>query len=536
MKEDPNIIDFTKEAKSHIAPPSGPIAESAAALPEEELEEEKRQLPEFPSECLPPILANMAKAISELGRWPLRLTGPLVLAAASASLGRGIRVRSYDGHETRANTYLLIGKESGSGGTSAFRLAFAPIFGFQTMKRREFANGLKPILEGERATQEAEIEYLKRQARGKKSADERRQISKQISEVRKALRKLDEELAEPCFLTGDATPEGMTRLLAEHGETLCHADSDAADAISSILGRYSDGKDTATESLWLKAYGGEQVLVARKKDGLVLLEDPCLSVVFLVTPSKLSELFANPRLCEAGLLPRFCVVNPHCLPSKIPVDSNAEAKTLPSEASQPYEAAIFACFEHYRLELNDDPMVIDMERDARKLVIHYFNALVDAPHRGPFEARIAEQAIKFALIYHVFAHIKIERRSQGTYGVEDLDEELPPLDRLAMEAGLGISQWFARCQEEFLSKKRQGDRENVYHRFHQKFSKHPFFTTRELYSSGLDVNTAEEARKYFEDWESRGLIEQLRTEEKGGPGRRKLPHYRFPIMLRGKLA
>jgi hypothetical protein len=129
-------------------------------------------------------------------------------------------------------------------------------------------------------------------------------------------------------------------------------------------------------------------------------------------------------------------VNAHCLPRKIPVDSNAEAKTLASEASQPYEAAIFACFEHYRLELNDEPMVIDMEREARKLLIDYFNALVDAPNRGPFEARIAEQTIKFALIYHVFAHLKIERRSQGTYGVEDL----PPLDRLAMEAGLGISQ------------------------------------------------------------------------------------------------
>ena len=49
--------------------------------------------------------------------------------------------------------------ESGSGGTSAFRLAFAPVFGFQAMKRREFANGLRPILEGERATHEAEIEY-----------------------------------------------------------------------------------------------------------------------------------------------------------------------------------------------------------------------------------------------------------------------------------------------------------------------------------------------------------------------------------------
>jgi hypothetical protein len=530
------VVNFEQQEERSAPEETEHEPQPAPADNSGEDEEQQSAREEFPITCLPPILAHMAQAISELGRWPLRLTAPLVLAAASASLGRGIRVRSYDGHETRPNIYLLIGKESGSGGTSAFKLAFAPIFGFQTLKRREFANGFKPTLEGERATHESELDYLKRQARNKKSADERREISKLISEVKKAIGKIDEDLVEPCFLTGDATPEGMTRLLAEHGETLCHADSDAGDAISSILGRYSDGKETATESLWLKAYGGEQVCVARKKDGLVLLEEPCLQVTFLVTPSKLSELFAIPRLCEAGLLPRFCVVNPHCLPSKISMDSGAEAKALPSEASQPYEAAIFACFEHYRLDLNDERMVIDMEREARKLVIHYFNALVDAPHRGPFEARIAEQAIKFALICHVFAHIKIERRSQGTYGVDDLDEELPPLDRSAMEAGLGISQWFARCQEEFLSKKREEDRENLYHRFHQKFSKHPFFTARELYSSGVGVNTAEEARQYFEDWESRGLIEQLKTEEKGGPERKKLARYRFTIMLRGKLA
>ena len=43
---------------------------------------------------------------------------------------------------------------------------------------------------------------LKRQARGKKSADERREISKQITEVRKALRKLDEEMCRTMFPNG----------------------------------------------------------------------------------------------------------------------------------------------------------------------------------------------------------------------------------------------------------------------------------------------------------------------------------------------
>ena len=102
---------------------------------------------------------------------------PFGVPSAGRAAGLGSRerlsgprsaVKSFDGRQTRPNLYMLIGKESGSGGTSAFRLAFASVLGFQAMKRKEFATGLKPILKGERATREAEIEYLKRHARGKK--------------------------------------------------------------------------------------------------------------------------------------------------------------------------------------------------------------------------------------------------------------------------------------------------------------------------------------------------------------------------------
>ncbi len=228
-------------------------------------------------------------------------------------------------------------------------------------------------------------------------------------------------------------------------------------------------------------------------------------------------------------------MNPHCLPSKIPLDAGAEAKTLPSEASQPYEAAIFACFERYRLELNDEPMVIEMEREARKLASNYFNRWVDVPNRGPFEARFGEQAIKFGLVYHAFSRIETEQRSAGTYGVKEL-EELPALGLQAMEAGLGISEWFAKCQDEYLAKKREEDKENVYYRFYQRFSKFPHFSSRDLYSASLGVQTAAAARKYFRDWEDRGLLEQIKSEQSGGAGRRKLPRYRFTTIVRGKFA
>jgi hypothetical protein len=47
---------------------------------------------------------------------------------------------------------------------------------------------------------------------------------------------------------------------------------------------------------------------------------------------------------------------------------------------------------------------------------HYFNTMVNVPNRGPFEARIAEQALKFAIIYHVFAHTEIEQAGLAPMG------------------------------------------------------------------------------------------------------------------------
>jgi hypothetical protein len=101
--------------------------------------------------------------------------------------------------------------------------------------------------------------------------------------------------------------------------------------------------------------------------------------------------------------------------------------------------------------------------------------------------------------------------------------------------GWGFSEWFAKCQDEFLSTKRERDKEDVYFRFHQKFSRHPHFSARDLYSAGFGVLTASAACKYFRDWEERGLIEPIRIEG-GKLGRPKLPRNRFTTIVRGKFA
>jgi hypothetical protein len=156
-----------------------------------------------------------------------------------------------------------------------------------------------------------------------------------IGKLRAELQKIEKELAGPLFIASDCTPEGMARLLTLHGETLFHTDSDAGDALAAILGRYKqDSESSQTESLWLKSYGGEPVVIGRKKEGLLIIEEPCLSALFLCTPERVRELFGKARLCEAGLLPRFHVVDPHARAREIPEALSNEMRKLPSDVSQ----------------------------------------------------------------------------------------------------------------------------------------------------------------------------------------------------------
>ncbi|MEI6278193.1 MAG: hypothetical protein WCQ16_02270 [Verrucomicrobiae bacterium] len=58
---------------------------------------------------------------------------------------------------------------------------------------------------------------------------------------------------------------------------------------------------------------------------------PYLTVCWVCTPAKGRELFQNERLCEAGLLPRFLVVDPKARAMEIPEDRAGEARAIPAD-------------------------------------------------------------------------------------------------------------------------------------------------------------------------------------------------------------
>src|SRR5262249_25231946 len=83
-----DLLEAMKHAETICKPSAQEILGQQSADTESEPEPDER-LPDFPAECLPPILQREACAISELCGVPLAMSAPMVLAVASATIGKG---------------------------------------------------------------------------------------------------------------------------------------------------------------------------------------------------------------------------------------------------------------------------------------------------------------------------------------------------------------------------------------------------------------------------------------------------------------
>jgi hypothetical protein len=484
----------------------------------------------FPVDCLPQVLSDMANGISDIAGVPPEMSGPLVLAVASASTGRGVRLNSISNHKTQSNLYLLFSKQSGSGGSTAFKLASAPFYGREAQLRRDFEENDKPGAEAERDAATAEI------ARGqsllkKDKVEDRAGILESLKDARKRLAEAERAVIAPLLAMSDSTPEGASKILSEQGECLFHADADAGDAIKAAMGGYQEGNGPS-ESLWLKAFEAEHVTITRRNSLTVKLERPTLALCWIMTPETMRELFSRERLSEGGFLARCLVANIPGLARAIPETAADEARKIAAEVAQPYEAAIWASINAYRLgPFNDDPAEIGMTPTARLEFIRDWNRIVarTGGKPDPFESRLTEQAIRIALVIHLFHHIEIEKRGPGTWGVSEggLTGHTRPMDVHVVRAALRVRDWFLEQQAALLAPQKASAEEALWEKVRRKVLSSPTgITARDLYSGNFATKTAKEAEELLARWVEDGWLEKI--EPKGGGAGRKVARYTLP--------
>ncbi len=512
---------------------------SGGAEPNESGYAAEARIPDFPSECLPPILQREANGIAEMCGTPLGMSAPMVLATASISVGKGLRVRSLPGKVTPANLYVLVCKTSGSGGSLTFKHATAPLVGMQKTIRREFEEKTKPRIDAEHAAVSSQIEELKRKSK-RAEAEEREQIVEELAQLNEKAAEIEKRVGPLLYVT-DVTPEKLGEMLSEQGETLAHIDSDAADALGIITGtRYGDGKHTQ-ETVWLKSYSGDANVVFRKnakQNGKPIhLVAPCLAVLFVATPDKVQELFRTPRLTSGGLLPRFLVCDPGARPVALDMDAADVAYTLPGDVSQPYESAIFAAISRYRFSAADDPDEIDMTPAARRLIVADWNRfcqLSNGTEDSPFESRHTENAIRLALVLHVYKHVEMKQSGEATYNARMRAREHPVDEETAREA-LAIRDWFTLHQEALRTPQRAAADDDAWSKaetmLRDRAANHGI-TARDLYNGRRVCRDADAAQRLLSLWVSEGKLTAFERRPSEGAGR-PTTAYRLAKLGRG---
>jgi len=258
-------------------------------------------LASLPVEVLPGPLGEMVQAVTVEQQVPPDLPALLGLGTLSAAVGGRVEVLVQDGW---AEPVLLWGAAvlpPGQQKSSAMRRMRRPL---DDAERRLIAAAADQVV-----TRTAERDIAEKRARklAEKAAGEKA-TSTSEAEALDAWRRLGrlDELHPPKLTVGDATPEALSRLLAEQGGRLALMDAEGG-AFGTIAGRYN-GMPKVDEVN--KGYDCEPIKVDRVGRPALSVERPALTLALAVQPDVIRQAGREPALRHRGLLDRFTYAVP----------------------------------------------------------------------------------------------------------------------------------------------------------------------------------------------------------------------------------
>ena len=457
---------------------------------------------DFPVDALPPVMADMARAISDTERTPEALAGVCILSMVSASLGKGLQVQSGPERLTMANTYDVVSADSGTGKSLVFRHATKPFYEFETSEMEIWKETTLPGLQAEKNMLEAEIKKLKRDAEQPGKVDTKDKIREDLTRKLSEIQMIEEKFNPPFFSTEDVTPEELAVLMASRDETLASLSADAGAVVNNILGRYSKLGRTE-ENIYVKAFSGDYCKVDRIGRKSIVLKNPCLTVLLLVQPDKVESLLAESQLTEGGFIPRLDI----CHTDAEPMEIINNGCSIPDHVSSRYRDLIYSLMKFYRMSSN--LYIVEPTTEALERMNKYHNDIVvrrksDLKDINSFAARWAEKAWRRAVVLHA-----------GEHGVKAHEVKLS-LD--TAENAIAITDWFSLQQLDILQAVRDAAKKEI---------EKQVVSLLENMQSGIKasdvtrkriVRTAKEAHALLKGMEKEGeLICRCVTTKGGGP-------------------
>ena len=371
-------------------------------------------LPSFPSEVLPPFLAEYVSTAARAFAVPVEIPATAMLALASSCIGRTRAIAIKHSWHEHANLFVGLVARSGLGKTPCTTAIFNSVY---RLERKWFD-------EWDRANRE----YMEAQAQYEAA------LRRKPKEDEPAPKRPEKPIRIQLFVD-DATIESVADALNENPRgVLWHRDE--LSGLLRDLYKYSKESE-GTKSRLLSAYDSKLWKINRKTQGKSLyIPHACLGIFGGVQPGVLPNLFSSEdRL--SGLLPRFLFVL---------VRPSSAATWTDESISNKEQVAFDGVIERLlslEFDVEGEPVSLPVEQSGKLAYETWFESLAWGQWLGTeyVEARFAKlkgQALRLALILHF-----LEWASRG-------DESAEPytVQAATMEKALILANWFKLHQEQ----------------------------------------------------------------------------------------
>jgi hypothetical protein len=311
--------------------------------------------PPIPAETLPGLLGEFAAAVAESTQTPPAASVMCTLSTLATLFQRRFEVAPHnDDYTETLSVWTMCALPSGSRKSAIIGHYTAPLHRYEKLERDRLRSEIARVTAA-RAVAEERIKKLRADAAKAKDVAERQQIQADIEEV---MLGQPSELRAPRLATGNATPERVQSMLAEHGERIA-IHSDEAGVLGVLAGQYSGGK--ADLDVFLQGYSGSPLHVDRQgREAHV--DRPAVTMNLMVQPGVLAEICGeNRRFRDSGLLARFL----YCLPvSNVGLRDVRSRKGVPPDLVQKWADLVIGSLPRDTPQQVTDARVLSLDGKA----------------------------------------------------------------------------------------------------------------------------------------------------------------------------
>lgn len=244
----------------------------------------------FPLKALPPVLRNMARAISVTTFTDVGMAGTAMLSAIGYCYSGMYRLAGKADHTEPPVLYSLIIAQPSERKSPVMHFIKEPFDSFESKYNKDHREEIYKAQQDKKAL-EARVKAMEKEDEPDTAAIAKLRVQadniRNISPIRIAV--------------DDITPESLSIELSENGSLLML--SDEAGMLSNFNGKYSGGVPNL--DLFLKAWNGEKYICNRVVRGRSEIPRPYLSVAIAGQPYIWDNMMNDVAFRSSGLLARF---------------------------------------------------------------------------------------------------------------------------------------------------------------------------------------------------------------------------------------